>query len=120
MNRLLWPPQPEAGFSLLESVTSVFVLSVVLVVIVPLWSDIQSIERLAAKITRASQLAADEIERAYAGSARPGSWSVTAEAGEFTIRAERSPDTAGTRLRVSVFFRERGEDHEVVYESLVP
>lgn len=110
----------ENGYSLLESATSLLILSIAFATVVPVWSTVQSQERLAAKMIRASQLASDEMEKAAAGMFQPGNRTVTESGEKFHIHSQHLPDKDGAHVWVAVTFQERGKDHEIIYESVVP
>lgn len=120
MNNLPKRPRFEKGFLLLESVAAVLVLAILFAAVVPAWLAVQSRHGLAVKSVRASELAVAELERASAGVLLPDSRAVEEPSGRYEIRVNRMPDPAGSFVRIIVSFRERGREHAVSYEALVP
>ncbi|BCJ85998.1 type IV pilus modification PilV family protein [Effusibacillus dendaii] len=110
----------QAGFSLVESVVSLFLLSIVFISLVPIWATLQSEQRIAVKTRSAAQLAFDQMEQAYAGHILTDEQTVRKGAEPYDIRITRSPDSGGDHLRVNVSFRERGKLYDVSCESIVP
>ncbi|GAX90866.1 type IV pilus modification PilV family protein [Effusibacillus lacus] len=108
------------GFSLLESVTAIFVLTVGLAAAVPITISVQSKERLAAGMMQASELAINELERALADKMREGVWTVSDNGKQYSVQVRSTPDKAGSRVEVQVSFNERGNQHAVSYEALLP
>ncbi|MFC4769116.1 type II secretion system protein [Effusibacillus consociatus] len=109
----------EEGFSLLESVTAILILSTAIAVTLPIWGMIQSQARLAAKINGASHIAINEMEQAVAGMVRTGIWSVREGGQSYTVHTQSIEEMEGQHIRVRVAFQERGKEYAVSYETLV-
>lgn len=111
----------RAGFSLLETIFALFLFSLFIAAIVPVWIAIQRGERLADNMQRASELAADQMETVHDSDiVQTTSKTVREEQTEYQIRTQTASDAAGTWVRVIVSFRERGDEHAVSYESVIP
>lgn len=106
---------------MLETILALFLFSLFIASLVPVWIVIQQGERLTSHMQRASELAADQMEAAH-DMGIPQSTSKTVREGqtEYRIQTQADSDVAGTWLRVIVSFRERGDEYAVSYESVIP
>lgn len=121
MNKWVGTVKAESGFSLLESVTSIYLLLLFIATAVPIWSAIHQREQIAEKMVIASELAVEQIERSHGtGSVRTGKWTIDQASGQYLIAVRVSNESAGRNIRVQVSFAERGNNHVVSYDTIVP
>jgi prepilin-type N-terminal cleavage/methylation domain-containing protein len=109
----------EQGFSLLESVFAMLILSVAIACTVPVWSSIHKQQQLSSKMSTASRLGVEQIERLIAGSS-----TASARHGEqqtpYQVSVHSHPDQAGQRVDVQVSFSDRGKTYAVDFQAVVP
>lgn len=109
----------EHGFSLLESVIAMLILSVAITCTVPVWSSIHTQQQLSAKMNAASRLAAAQIERLMAGIPTADD-KLTQDQTQYQISIHANPDEAGQRVDVRVSFSDRGKNYAIDYQAIVP